>query len=392
MADAQHRIQLLIVDDSLFFRNMLKIELSKDTGFEVTSLASDPYEARDKIVLFDPDVMVLDVNLPRMNGVEFIKRLMAQYPIPVVGISSLKDYVDEAVQAGAMSGVEKPRAGGERDIQAFISELSEKIRLAYINDPRRKQKSVGGAQNDGRFGGAESKTYAQSRGGAAGGHAAGGAAANMAAGGAAANTVSGGVSHTAAGFAGKTPNRTIIAIGASTGGTNAIADIITALPAGLPGIVIVQHMPAEFTTMFAHRLNAICAFPVCEAESGNRVTPGRALVAPGNFQLKVVRNGDDFSVLIQPGEKVSGHCPSVDVMFASVAECAGSKAIGVLLTGMGQDGANGLLAMKNSGALTIGQDEKSSVVYGMPKVANDIGAVTYQLPLNQIASRIVALL
>jgi len=177
----------------------------------------------------------------------------------------------------------------------------------------------------------------------------------------------------------------LIAIGASTGGTNAITDIITALPAGLPGIVIVQHMPEDFTAMFAGRLDTKCAIKVFEAKNGDKILPGTALVAPGSMHLRVVKNAESYSVSVKPGEKVSGHCPSVDVLFSSVAACAGSRAIGVILTGMGQDGANGLLEMRNAGAKTIGQDESSCVVYGMPKVAYDIGAVMYQLHIEKIA-------
>ena len=322
------RIKLLVVDDSYFFRNALSQELTKDMDFEVAGLASDPFEARDKIVQIDPDVMVLDINLPRMNGVEFIKRLMAQYPIPIIVMSSNRNFVSEAIAAGAVDGLEKPSGDDGRSLQDFIRELSIKIKSA---SPTRR-----------------------------------------------------------AAF--RATTKSIIAIGASTGGTNAIADIMAALPPGLPGIVIVQHMPAEFTGMFANRLNMLCAFTVTEARNGDQVRPGTALVAPGDYQLRVVKNGDRLAVSLQRGEKVSGHCPSVDVMFSSVAESAGARAIGVLLTGMGQDGAHGLLSMKRSGARTIGQDEKSCIVYGMPKVAYDIGAVECQLPLNHIAGRVVSLL
>ena len=191
----------------------------------------------------------------------------------------------------------------------------------------------------------------------------------------------------------KNTNIKIIAIGASTGGTDAIASIVSALPAGLPGILIVQHMPADFTGMFANRLNSICSFPVWEAKNGDKISPNTALVAPGELQLKVVRDADGGnSVNIYTGKKVSGHSPSVDVMFSSVAVAIGKYALGVILTGMGQDGAAGLLEMRRAGAVTIGQDEKSSIVYGMPKVAYDKGAVCYQMPLNQISAKIQSLL
>jgi chemotaxis response regulator CheB len=185
--------------------------------------------------------------------------------------------------------------------------------------------------------------------------------------------------------------KSVIAIGASTGGTEAIAAVMTSLPPGLPGIVVVQHMPQDFTGMFAQRLNTQCAYPVREARTGDRIAPNTALIAPGNIQFKVIKDVLGYSVLLFPGEKVSGHCPSVDVMFSSIAKSIGPNAIGVILTGMGQDGAHGLLEMRQAGAKTIGQDEKTCVVYGMPKVAYEIGAVVYQLPLDQIALKIVSL-
>ncbi|MDR3121869.1 MAG: chemotaxis response regulator protein-glutamate methylesterase [Clostridiales bacterium] len=350
MPDARRRIQLLLVDDSPLFLEALNRALSKDRDFEIVALAADPYEARDKIMLFDPDVMISDINMPKMNGVDFIRRLMAQYPIPIIVISSNAEFIDEAIRAGAIDGVQKPDYEGKRDFTAFVREVSEKVRFASKNDPRRCEVSPGEAD----------------------------AAAN-------------------AGPDGSVPihktNKTVIAIGASTGGTDAIAEVVSALPSGLPGIVIVQHMPADFTGMFAERLNAACVFPVREAKTGDRVAPNSALVAPGNFQFKVVKGPDGCSVtLSSEGEKVGGHCPSVDVLFSSVAASAGPNAIGVILTGMGHDGAAGLLEMRRAGARTIGQDEKSSVVYGMPKTAYEKGAVQYQLPLRQIAARIVALL
>ena len=190
----------------------------------------------------------------------------------------------------------------------------------------------------------------------------------------------------------KITDKVVIAIGASTGGTEAIAGLVSSLPAGLPGIIIVQHMPQDFTTMFAERLNSLCNFEAREAKNGDLIEPGLALVAPGSFQLRMTKMADDYCVSVLPGEKVSGHCPSVDVLFSSVAAAAGSRAIGVILTGMGKDGSDGLLEMRKRGAKTIGQDEKSCVVYGMPKVAYDKGAVMYQLPLERIPAKILELL
>ncbi|MCL2058932.1 MAG: chemotaxis-specific protein-glutamate methyltransferase CheB [Oscillospiraceae bacterium] len=384
MKDVRRRIKVLIVDDSLPFRNMICAELAKDRDIEVVAQASDPYEARHKIMLFDPDVMVLDVILPKMDGVEFIRRLMAQYPIPVIVISSVKEYVIKAVQAGAVEGLEKPRGDGENSISSFIKQLSDKIRLAYSGG------RMNGAHASAAQGQAVHGQVAQ--GSSALGQAAQGQAAQGSAVQGSAGVGAAGAGLAGAGASARKSAIEFIAIGASTGGTNAIADIMTALPAGLPGIIIVQHMPADFTGMFAKRLHSSCAMSVFEAKSGDRILPSTALVAPGSYHLRIAKTGDSYSVLVQPGDKVNGHCPSVDVMFSSAAETAKGKAIGVLLTGMGQDGAKGLLEMRKAGAKTIGQDEKSSVVYGMPKVAYDIGAVGYQLPLNQIASRIIALL
>ena len=366
MTDIRRRVRILIVDDSLTFRTMLSAELSKKEDFEVVAFASDPYEAQHKLKFFNPDVMVLDIILPKMDGVEYVRRLMSQYPIPIVVISAINEYIGMAIKAGAIDGVVKPQSG-EFGIARFVTQLADKIIIASKHTQRLKSKhdtdAFQASHNDSQY---------DSQRGAA----------------------EGAVKHGAASDATvviKT-DIDIIAIGASTGGTNAIAAIMSELPPGLPGIVIVQHMPADFTDMFAKRLDSSCAASVYEARSGDKILPGTALVAPGGYHFKLSKSGKVYTGLIQSGEKVNGHCPSVDVMFSSVAEHAGNRAIGVLLTGMGGDGAKGLLEMKKAGAKTIGQDEGSSVVYGMPKVAHDIGAVERQVPLGQIAARIVSLL
>ena len=354
MTDVRRRVRILIVDDSLTFRSMLSAELTKNKDFDVVAFASDPYEARYKLKYFNPDVMVLDIVMPKMDGVEFIRRLMASHPIPIVAVTSIKEYIGMAVQAGAIDGVMKPQSGGESGIALFVAQLSEKIIAAGKHTARLKRKTDPDAGIDG--------SRQEER-----------------------------KSEVSAAAIRKTSVELIV-IGASTGGTNAIADIMSELPPGLPGIVIVQHMPAEFTDMFAKRLNSSCAMSVYEARSGDKIIPGTALIAPGGFHLRIVKSADEYSALVQAGDKVNGHCPSVDVMFSSVAECAGGKAIGVLLTGMGSDGAKGLLEMKKAGAKTIGQDEASSIVYGMPKVAYEIGAVQHRVPLGQIAQQIISLL
>ncbi|MDR1440343.1 MAG: chemotaxis-specific protein-glutamate methyltransferase CheB [Clostridiales bacterium] len=338
-------MRVLIVDDSMLFREALRRELSKEDDIDVVALAVDPFDARDMIMELDPDIMVSDINMPKMNGVDFIERLMPQYPLPTVVVSSNREYISAALKAGAAGGVEKPSAGHGRGFSAFARQVAAEIRVAMKTDRRGARQQPDGAKQPGDAQGAR--------------------------------------------YGGSV---LAIAIGASTGGTDAIADVVSALPAGLPGIVIVQHMPADFTGMFSGRLNSICAFPVREAKTGDRVTPGTALVAPGDFQMRVVKNPDGaLSVAVAHGEKVSGHCPSVDVLFSSVASSAGQNAIGVILTGMGHDGADGMLEMKLAGAGTIGQDEKTCVVYGMPRAAYEKGAVRYQLPIGQIAAKIVSL-
>ena len=407
MYNAGSRIKLLIVDDSQLIRNALMNELSKDKRFTVVGLATDPYDACDKITLFDPDVIILDINLPRMNGIDFLVRLMEQYPVPVIAISTNREYLAGAMHAGAVECVEKPTYNNDRKFESFIAELVEKIPYAHSCSKMVDTAGTGGTGETAGTGTGGTGGTAGTGIGEAGGTAGTG---TSEAGGTAGTGGAGGTGGTAgtAGTAGtrgaigdaaatiqalkKATNKVLIAIGASTGGTNAIADIVSELPAWLPGIVVVQHMPPEFTGMYAQRLDSISAMHVEEAKSGDRILPGTVLIAPGNMQLKVVKNGESYSVSVQPGEKVSGHCPSVDVLFSSVAASAGPRAIGALLTGMGQDGANGLLEMKKAGAITIGQDEQSCVVYGMPKAAFDRGAVDYQLPLGQIASRIVSLL
>lgn len=331
------KIKVLIVDDSLLFRETLAKGIARDPGLEVVATASDPFMARDKILEFEPDVMTLDVEMPRMNGIEFLRRLMPQYPLPVVMISGYNENVFEALNAGAVDFVAKSQG-----LESMINELIIKIKIASTAKLGHWKQDLDSAMPVGR----------QSPG---------------------------------------TAER-IIAIGASTGGTEAIFQLLKSFPVETPGIVIVQHMPAGFTNMYAKRLNSTCAMEIKEAQNGDMVHSGRALIAPGDYHMKIKKSGSKYTVECQLGERVNGHCPSVDVLFNSVADNVGSKAIGVILTGMGSDGAKGLLAMRKKGAKTIGQDEQSSVVYGMPKVAFDIGAVEKQLPLERIPQTVYSLL
>ncbi len=334
-------IRVLVVEDSMVFRELLVNGINKDPNLEVVAVAQDAYEARDEIIRCRPDVMTLDVELPRMSGIEFIRRLLPQYAIPIVVVSALNAKVFDALEAGAVDFVNKPQAMTPDDIEAFIlRELNTKIKIASMARLDRKQTQ---------------EHFPVTRDGSDFGD-------------------------------------SIIAIGASTGGTEAIVDVIERFNQDIPGIVVVQHMPPGFTAMYADRLNKQCAVAVKEAASGDVVRKGQVLIAPGDKHLRLIRVGDSYKVECREGEKVSGHCPSVDVLFNSVAKAAGNKAVGVLLTGMGADGAKGLLEMRRAGAVTIGQDEASCVVYGMPKVAYQIGAVQYQVSLDRVADKVCAVL
>lgn len=332
------KIKVLIVDDSLLFRETLAKEIGKDFGIEVIGTAEDPFAARDEILKLKPDVVTLDVEMPKMDGIAFLKKLMPQYPLPVIVVSSVGKNVFEALDAGAVDFVMKPDMSRPGGMSSFINELIVKIKIASTA-------KVGSFKKD----------Y---------------------------ETVKIVTNH------GVDISNMILAIGASTGGTEAIYNVITALPRDMPGILIVQHMPPVFTKLYADRLNNSCKLEVKEAQDGDLVKPGRVLVAAGDFHMRLAKGPSGYYVKCAQGEKVNGHCPSVDVLFDSVAEIARKNAIGVILTGMGADGAKGLLKMRKQGAYTIGQDEKTSIVYGMPMVAYNIGAVAKQLPLDMIPQEI----
>jgi two-component system chemotaxis response regulator CheB len=337
----------LIVDDSAIVRKILTEALAGEPDIEVVGSAPDPYVARDKILALRPDVLTLDIEMPRMDGLTFLKKLMHFHPLPAVVISSLTQpscrIAVEALELGAVEVLAKP--GGPYSVGELRHTLASKIRAAAVSRVRRPQP--------------------------------------------AAELPARGTSPAAAPARPPLPGDTVIAIGASTGGTEAIASVLTKLPASTPGIVIAQHIPPQFSRAFAIRLNDICALEVKEAEDGDALRPGRALVAPGDFHMLLRNTGGRYFVNVKPGPRVCYQRPSVDVLFSSVAEAAGNRAIGVLLTGMGSDGSQGLLKMRQAGARTIAQDEATCVVFGMPREAILAGAAEQVLALPTIPNGIL---
>lgn len=337
-------VRVLIVDDSAVVRGILTRELALDPEIEVVGSAIDPFQARDKIQELKPDVITLDIEMPRMDGLTFLKRLMVFYPVPIIIVSSLtpkgSTMALEAIEEGAVDVVSKP--GSSFTISEVVEQLREKIKwAAHVNvRPRSREELLK------RVGQKLSLSV--------------------------------------------TTNK-IIAIGASTGGVQALQEVLGQLPSNCPGIVIVQHMPEHFTTSFSNRLNEFCSMRVKEAEEGDIIGPGKVLIAPGNHHLEVKRSGGNYVAHIHDGELVSRHRPSVDVLFRSVASYVGKNAIGAILTGMGNDGADGLLQMKKAGARTVAQDEQSSVVFGMPKEAIQLGAADYVVPLGDVAKKLLDL-
>jgi two-component system chemotaxis response regulator CheB len=341
------KIRVLVVDDSALVRSILAKGLSEDPGIDVVGTAGDPYEARDKILALNPDVMTLDVEMPRMDGLEFLRKLMPQHPLPTVMVSAQtergKKITLDALECGAVDFVNKPKADIERGMQAMMLELRTKVKIASTANLSHWKNRRGTILDRERVH-AEMLPAATEK---------------------------------------------VIAIGASAGGTEAIKDIICRLPTGLPGIVVVQHLPPGFTKLYAERLNSLASLRVKEAAEGDRVIPGTVLIAPGGKQMRVVRSGGGFQVACVDEQSVCGHCPSIEVLFRSVATAAGKNALGVILTGMGHDGAQGLKEMLDQGAVTIAQDEESCIVFGMPKAAIKEGGAQHVLPLGDIATKIL---
>ncbi len=336
--------RVLVVDDSAVVRQILSRELAKDAELEVVGAAPDPFVARDLIVQRKPDVLTLDLEMPRMDGITFLRKLMHYYPLPVVVVSSLTpaggEMAMEALAAGAVDVMCKP--GAAFTVGDMAAELVEKVKAAAHVDLKRRAKQCAQAGEPVTALRALSRTTHQ-----------------------------------------------VLAIGASTGGTVALELILRSFPANAPGVVITQHMPEMFTKYFADRLNQISQLEVREAVDDDSVVPGVALIAPGNKHLLLRRSGARYHVSVRDGPRVNRHRPSVDVMFRSVAQIAGRNAVGVILTGMGGDGAQGLLDMRKAGARTLAQDEASCVVFGMPKVAIELGAAERVVSLEAMAAEIL---
>ncbi len=350
-------IRVLVVDDSVFFRTKLQLGLSEDKDIKVISVASGPDDAIRKIEDLRPDVITLDVEMPEMNGIDFIKKILPSYPIPIVVVSSAPISSLDALKVGAVDFVKKPETKEEASGE-FLVHLREVVKVAATAKVKARvpAKAVTKDAVNDEVKEKELPTLSQIL---------------------------------ASSVKLKEGDDTVIAIGASTGGTEAIISVVKNLPPSTPGIVIVQHMPPNFTTLYAERLNRICKMSAKEAVDGDRIITGQIIVAAGDYHLTVAKDSLGFFVHSKRGERVSGHCPSVDVLFDSVSQKAGKNAIGVILTGMGADGAAGITKMRQQGAFTIGQDKESCVVYGMPMEAYNMGGITRQLPLDSIGAEIL---
>ena len=335
MWSANKKIRVMVIDDSVLARTMITQGLSKNPRIEIAGTAFNAVDALAKVPQIKPDVITSDIEMPGMNGMEFLKKLLPKYPLPVILVSSLNLRVFDALSAGAVDFVRKPEPGQN---EAFISALTQKVIAASNAKVRTASPSIMQASPAAQLGNRPAL------------------------------------------------NNVIIGLGASTGGTEATLEVLKRLPADIPGMLITQHMPTGFTQMYAERLNRLCSMEVREAKNGDEIHRGLVLLAPADLQMRVVRTGVKYTVCCSAGEKVSGHRPSVDALFFSMAEQVKCKMVGIIMTGMGRDGADGLLQMRKAGAFTIGQDKESCVVYGMPMVAHNIGAVQVQASCENIAS------
>ena len=342
------KIKVLVIDDSNMFRRIVSKYLQEHPDLEVVGTAKDSYDARDKIIQLRPDVLTLDIEMPGINGIEFLKILMDQCPIPTIVISGADGRCFEAISAGAVGFVEKPNS---HTMNEFSNDLASKIKeasVAKLDKSKYSKKATSQVNNTVQ----KKSTFDNSN------------------------------------IRIKNGND-IIAIGASMGGVEAISKLLKQLPLGLPGIVITQHMPPVFTQRYAERLNKECLINVSEAKDGQEILSGHAYIAPGALQMGIAKKSNKYILEVKEGKKISGHCPSVDYLFESVAKVAKENAIGVILTGMGSDGAKGLLDIKKAGGYTVGQNKHSCVVYGMPMAANNIGAVLKETSLEMIPNVIL---
>jgi two-component system chemotaxis response regulator CheB len=349
LTTARRRTRVLVVDDSALMRQALSQMLERDPAIEVVGTAADPYVARDKIKELNPDVLTLDVEMPRMDGLSFLEKLMRAHPMPVVMVSSLTEAgcatTLRALELGAVDFVSKPTLDLRQHLPAVAAEVIEKVKNAAAARIRPRATTVAPAAP---VNGRPSPTVLRT-------------------------------------------TQQLLAIGASTGGTEALREFLTALPADAPGAVIVQHMPEHFTRSFAERLDGLCTVRVHEAADGDRVLAGHALIAPGSHHMRLVREGATYLVRLGSDAPVNRHRPSVDVLFHACAEYAGANAVGVIMTGMGDDGARGLVAMRKAGAATLAQDEATCVVFGMPRAAIELGGAERVLPLDRLADAALTL-
>ena len=379
------KIRVMVVDDSILARSLIIKGLSANPRIEVVGYAINTNDARTKFAKLNPDVMTMDVEMPGMDGISFLKQFLPDNPVPVILVSSLNLKVFDALSAGAVDFVRKPEKEGQ---EAFIETLTQKVITAASAKVRSSRPAAAPAAPPSSavktILAKPSPAKAPADNASAAKAAASSTVAKASSAAAAANAILSGTPAASLGAQSALDN-VIIGLGASTGGTEATLEVMKQLPADIPGMVIVQHMPPGFTAMYAERLNRLCSMEVREAKHGDEIRRGLALVAPADLQARVVRNGNRYTISCTHGEKVSGHRPSVDVLFRSMAESVNCKMVGIILTGMGQDGADGLLSMRKRGAYTIGQDEETSVVYGMPMVAHKIGAVVTQAPIDNIA-------
>lgn len=389
-----NRIKLLVVDDSILFREVIARYIKQDDMIEVVGKAGDAYSARDMILKYQPDVMTLDIEMPKIDGISFLKKLLPQYYISTIAISSSENKKSECLEAGAFEFLAKPSTRTTSEMANFAAELCRTIRRAYkhsnpnahiLSEPSFASKITAKPSSSVINSAANSVQFAQK----------------------AREQVTrtkdfifltnprneikenpalgkNYIKHTKL-----KKSEAIIALGASTGGTEALEQVIRFFPEDTPPVIVVQHMPAGFTKLYADRLNNSCKMEVKEAVDGERLRRGLVIVGAGEHHLRLCKDRQGYYISSKPGEKVSGHCPSVDVMFSSVAEVAGAQSIGAILTGMGKDGAEGLLKMRQAGAFTIGQDKETCVVYGMPMEAYNIGAVEEQAPLYKISEIIL---